>query len=216
MQRIKKLLDDKKPLTWIFYGDSITHGAFHTFGWRDYPELFAERVRSEIGRPMDMVITSAISGDNTQGLLNSFDWRVARFKPDVVFIMIGMNDCAESCPVTLEDFTRNLRELADKTNHLGAIPVLQTTCPILPGQAPDRALHLPSYMEAVREVASAGNWPLIDHDSYWQQNLDKLFYWMSNAFHPNENGHRVFTRTIFESLDILDDENSATCRLFVP
>ena len=31
------------PWTWLFYGDSITHGAAHTHGFRAFPEIFAER-----------------------------------------------------------------------------------------------------------------------------------------------------------------------------
>ena len=62
MQRIHKLLSSPKPLKWLFYGDSITHGAFHTFGARDYTELFSERIRGEMTRAQDIVIKTALSG----------------------------------------------------------------------------------------------------------------------------------------------------------
>ena len=39
------LANRSRPLTWVFTGDSITHGAKHTAGCRSYPEHFAERVR---------------------------------------------------------------------------------------------------------------------------------------------------------------------------
>ena len=46
LNRIRALLADKShPLTWVFTGDSITHGAKHTHGSRTYVEHFAERVR---------------------------------------------------------------------------------------------------------------------------------------------------------------------------
>ena len=38
----------KQQWTWVFYGDSITHGAAHTHGWRSFPEIFQERVRWEL------------------------------------------------------------------------------------------------------------------------------------------------------------------------
>ena len=141
MERVKKLFASNDPVKWIFYGDSITHGALHTFGQRDYVELFSERVRFELARTMDIIITTAISGDNTRGLLNSFDWRVAQFKPDVVFLMIGMNDCNADNDIGIDEFESNLSELATKIDDLNAVPVLQTTCPILPGQAPERFPH---------------------------------------------------------------------------
>ena len=216
MERVKELLKDKKPLTWVFYGDSITHGSSHTFGWRDYTELFAERVRGELGRYMDMIIDSAASGDNTRGLLESFEWRVGRFNPDIVFVMIGMNDCSKDNPIDLEEFTENLRTLTSKIIDTGAIPVMQTTCPIIAHQAPEREPYFPAYMDAIRTVAEEKHLPLIDHTKYWQENEDKCFYWMSNAFHPNEMGHRVFAQRIFQSLNIMDMENSYTCRLLIP
>ena len=216
MERVKKLLKDEKPITWVFYGDSITHGSSHTFGWRDYTELFAERVRGEMGRTMDMIIDSAISGDNTRGLLESFDWRVGRFNPDVVLIMIGMNDCSENNPIGLDEFTENLRKLADKIIDSGAIPVMQTTCPVIQGKAPDREPYLPAYMDAVRKISDEKRLPLIDHTQYWKENEDSMFFWMSNAFHPNEMGHRVFAKLIFQSFGIWDIENSWACKLFIP
>jgi lysophospholipase L1-like esterase len=215
MERVKKLFESDAPVKWIFYGDSITHGALHTFGQRDYVELFAERVRFELARTMDIIITTAISGDNSRGLLNSFDWRVAQFKPDVVFLMIGMNDCNVDNDIELEEFESNLSELATKIGDLDAVPILQTTCPILPGQAPERFPYFDSYMDAIRKVASARELPLIDHAQYWQEHPDSHFYWMNNAFHPNADGHRVFAQYIYRCLDIYDD-TSHSCRFHIP
>ena len=213
MERVKSLLADSKPRTWVFYGDSITHGGTHTFGVRDYAEHFSERLRSEMGRPQDVIIKTAISGDNTRGLLETFEWRVGRFNPDVVFIMIGMNDCADTNPIDLPEFESNLVKLCSKIDKLGAIPVLQTTCPILPGTSPERYPYFDDYMNVVRKVAAEANWPLIDHTAEWNAQTDKLYYKMSNPFHPNAMGHLAFAHTIFKALDIWDD-SSSTCRLF--
>ncbi|NOY75841.1 MAG: SGNH/GDSL hydrolase family protein [Kiritimatiellaeota bacterium] len=215
MKRVKSLFEDKKPRTWVFYGDSITHGAVHTFGGRDYAEHFSERVRTEMGRSQDIVIKSAISGDNTRGLLNTFDWRVSRFEPDAVFIMIGMNDCAEANPIDLPEFENNMVELCAKIDGLDAIPVLQTTCPILPGMSPDRTPYFNDYMNVIRKVAADAGWPLIDHTFEWERDSDKLYYKMSNAFHPNAAGHIAFAHTLFKALDIWDPA-SFTCQLFFP
>ena len=215
MKRIEKLLKSDAPIKWVFYGDSITHGALHTFGQRDYVELFAERVRFELDRTMDIIITTATSGDNTRGLLASFDWRVAQFQPDVVFVMIGMNDCSKDNDIGVEEFEGNLLELTTRIDNLGAVPVLQTTCPILPGQAPDRFPYFDSYMDIIRKVASDHELPLIDHARFWQEHSDSHFFWMSNAFHPNADGHRALAEHIYRCLDIYND-TSHSCRLHIP
>ena len=51
---IARLLADGR-LTWLFTGDSVTAGDQHTYGRRDYTELFAERIRYELGRISDTV-----------------------------------------------------------------------------------------------------------------------------------------------------------------
>jgi lysophospholipase L1-like esterase len=213
MQRITKFLKSADPIKWLFYGDSITHGALHTFGKRDYVELFSERVRFELERTMDIVINTAISGDNTRGLLAGFDWRVAQFKPNVVFIMIGMNDCSDENDITVEEFKSNLLKLTSMIDDLGALPVLQTTCPILPGQSPERSPYFDSYMDAIRNAALARKLPLIDHTRFWRDNPDNHFLWMSNEFHPNTDGHRAFAEFLYRCLDI-HDNTSRCCKLF--
>lgn len=214
MERIREILQGE-PAKWIFYGDSITHGALHTFGQRDYAELFAERLRFELGRPMDIVTTTAISGDTTRGLLEGFGWRVGQFQPDVVLIMIGMNDCSDGNDISFEEFGDNLGKLVKRLNSIDAIPVLQTTCPILPHQAPEREPHFDAYMEAIRQAAQQLDVPLIDHTAYWVEHADKHAYWMSDAFHPNEYGHRAFADLLYREFGI-HDPSSHACRLYYP
>ena len=215
MERIRRFLKSPEPVKWLFYGDSITHGALHTFGGRDYTELFAERVRFELGRTMDVVLNTAISGNTTRPLLEGFDWRVTQFNPDVVLLMIGMNDCSANNEVTLEAFSANLRELVDRIGALDSETVLQTTCPILPGSSQDREPHFDAYMDAIRNLARERDLPLIDHTEHWRRHSDKHDYWMSNAFHPNHHGHCAFARLLYDALDIYDPE-SHCCRLYYP
>lgn len=221
MTPVLDLLDSPGPIKWLFYGDSITHGAYHTMGWRDYTELFAERVRYEMQRYGDIVIKTATNGDTTRNLLESFDWRVGQFQPSVVFIMIGTNDCcvdASGIRVPLDEFRDNLETLISRIRGLnGAIPVLQTPCPLVSGGAPTREQNFPTYVEMIRSVARASEVPLIDHVLYWQELAeargDRSVYWMSDAFHPNEMGHRVFAELIFKRFNI-HSPDAGTGRFF--
>lgn len=221
MKNIHSLLRSPRPLKWVFYGDSITMGALHTMGWRDYTELFAERIRFELRRNDDIVIKSAYDGNTTRHLLESFDWRVKQFQPQVVFIMVGTNDCyegAEGPRVPLEEYKNNLKSLIKKTKRLKDCQIiLQTACPILSGGSPEREHNLTRYMAAVRQIAREDRIPLIDHLAYWQQKARKSgsaqYAWMSDAIHPNEMGHRVFAELIFKKLKI-HSPSSTICRLF--
>ncbi len=215
MHRISSILSRPEPAKWIFYGDSITHGAVHTFGQRDYTEHFTERLRLELGRTQDIVIKTAISGNTTRDLLATFDWRVASLQPDVVFVMIGMNDCSAARNLPLAEFRDNLKILAGRIQELGALAVFQTTCPILPNSNPDREGQFVAYMQAIRETAAALDLPFVDHEAYWKANASKHYYWMSNEFHPNGDGHLAFAHELFRQLGIFDPAAN-TCRLYVP
>lgn len=209
---LNSLISNEEPKIWLFYGDSITHGCKHLNGHRDYTELFEERVKGELSRRNDVVINTAISGNTTRDLLEGFEHRVSRFKPDVIFLMIGMNDCDKNKNLSLEEYEENLNKLINQMKALNTEVILQTTIPIIPGLAPEREFQFESYMEVVRGLARKYELPLIDHLNYWKG--CNCIFWMSNAYHPNEYGHRVLAHKIFKEMDIFDEE-SRTCRLYV-
>lgn len=217
IEGIKQLLARKEPVTWVFTGDSITHGAQHTKGWRSYPEHFAERARWELKRVRDIVINTGISGDRTDGLLADLDWRVLHLRPDVVSVMMGMNDCALG-EVGRELFRKNLTAITSKIMAAGAIPVLNTPNTIYLKNAATRG-DLPAYAQVVRDVAGATKAALVDHYAHWESakpDQEALLKWLEDqSIHPNVFGHREFARLIFQELGIFDEE-SPTCKLEVP
>ena len=214
---IKQLLAGGPPLTWVFTGDSITHGALHTLGWRSYPEHFAERVRWELRRVRDIVINTGISGNRTGDVLNDFEWRVARFQPNVVSVMLGMNDCTAG-EAGREAFGANLKEISRRVIAAGAIPLFNTPNPTYVKNAGGRS-DLPAYAALVRDVATAEKIPLVDHWQHWQRtkpDQESLLPWLEDkSIHPGVYGHREFAKLIFRELGIFA-ENSPTCSLEVP
>jgi acyl-CoA thioesterase I len=213
--RIFDLLKEKKnPLIWLFTGDSITHGAKHTHGFRSYPEVFAERIRWELGRVRDVIINTGISGNTTQTILGDFDWRVKQFKPHVVSLMIGTNDCAKD-RVAIKDFENNLFSLVKRFRESDAIPVLHTPNIIIAEKDPSRS-RLPEYVSVIREVAAKERVILIDNYQYWQQTLQsnsgaKVYRdWLNDPLHPDGEGHLEIARLMFRELSIFDPAAS-TC-----
>lgn len=211
MQRVQTLLGSEKPLVHLFYGDSITHGISATHLYRDYTQHYAEYIRGGgIARALDAVINTAISGNSTKDLLHSFADRAQKFRPDLAYLMIGMNDCSKKRPperqVSLDEFRLNLRELTRRFREMGTLVVLQTTCPVIPGSGPeDREFTLPAYMEAIRELASEENLPLVDHHAHWLARPAFPYNWMQDSFHPNEWGHLAFARYLLEQLGIQNE-----------
>ena len=216
LQSIQSLLKNPEPIRWLFAGDSITHGALHTMGWRDYVELFGERVRWEMGRMRDCVIKTACSGWRIGELRDDFEWSIAQYRPHVVSINVGMNDCtaktegrAEFEKVYLEVVGR----IREKTQ---AQVLLHTPIRILPSET-SRAPFLADYACAVREVAARTGTALVDHFADWEpfEANGWMAYQLSDAIHPNECGHRLMNRSLLKVLGIWD-EKTITGRLLIP
>ena len=216
LEKISQHLGSKAsaPWTWIFYGDSATHGAAHTRGFRAFPEIFAERVRWEMRFLYDVVINTAVSGQSTIQLLEPefYEWRVRRFNPDAVLIIIGGNDIIRL--KSTEQFQNNLVELVRRVRDDNAIPVLQTYGKILP--VPEKEEYMiryekwQEYNQCIRDVAAAESVILIDHNKYWNDNIPDektLKLWQGEAIHPGGKGHLEMAKLIFRTFNIFDPES---------
>jgi len=149
-------------LKWLFAGDSITHGALHTFGQRDYVQHFEERLRYELGRPFDLVIRTAASGWNLQTLQDAKETMIFQFDPQVVSINMGMNDASfglDGLDRFRSDYAALISEIRRRT---GAALILHTPNTVdLADQV--RGPHLSSYVEVIRALAVESDTVLIDH-----------------------------------------------------
>ncbi len=208
MEAITNLLKSEEPVKWLFTGDSITHGALHTYGMRDYVQIFEERVRYELGRGRDIVIKTGISGWWSQNILDDIQWNILQFKPQVVSIMVGMNDSTAGTEY-LDQYTSNCNTIIDQVQEAGAVVILHTTNPIPAGGDPCREPALPSINERIRSIAQQRNLILIDHNSYWlkswEQNPLRMLQWTDDPIHPNDFGHKAMAKLLFKELGIWDD-----------
>ncbi|MEO8127364.1 MAG: SGNH/GDSL hydrolase family protein [Bryobacteraceae bacterium] len=216
---VKQLLQGKEPLTWVFTGDSITHGALHTMGWRSYVEIFAERVRFELRRSRDIVINTGISGNRMTGLVPDAEWRVYRFQPQVVSLMMGMNDCVAG-PAGRETYRAELTKFLAMLIERKSLLLLHTPNPIvIIDPAKELRKDLPAYVDILRKFASDNAVPLIDHYQQWQEtrkDLYSMIYVLNDAnIHPNHFGHILLANLLFEKLGIFDPA-SRVCRMFIP
>ena len=233
---LSSLLTRPAPSTWLFAGDSITQGAVHTRGWRDYTQLFRERL-GEMVRNDDVVINSAVGGWGVESLAGRLEERVLRFRPDALFTMFGTNDAAQGAEY-LPSYEEQYAKVIETARSAGiGTVVVQTTVPMWPIDAERvielaryegeeleaaklrgfrmRLEHMAEYVGATREVAGRMRVPLIDHWAAWDAVGSGYGQLLDGRFHPNEYGHRLIAHTIFGACGMWD-ERSWTCRLFVP
>lgn len=214
--RIGQLLAGEAPLKWVFAGDSITHGAYHTFGHRDYVEHFAELIRWEKRRMRDAVITTAASGWKIINIAEDLEWSVLQYAPQVVSINVGMNDCPAG-PEGVEKFGADYRAVLDRIiSRIDTALILHAPNAIY--RTPDGVRNgVGLYGAEVRKIAAEYHAVLVDHEKDWlaAEQRQALMYWLSDEIHPNEYGHRAMAYTLFRELGLFDSE-SFVCRLLVP
>jgi acyl-CoA thioesterase I len=214
LDRLKTMLAGSEPITWLFTGDSITHGARHTYGSRSYPEHFAERIRWELDRRRDVVINTGISGDTTGGLLTDLNHRVLRFRPQVFSIMMGMND-AVTGPGGRDAFRTRYDEILGRVRRESSAVLVVHTCNPITSVDKSRQ-DLPAYVDIIREVARQQKVILVDQDKRWRARNTSLEYLLNDgSVHPNQFGHVLFTHLLCETLGIHDPQ-SQVGRLFIP
>lgn len=193
---LQRLAKRKQPVTWVFAGDSITHGCMHTDYLRNYQEYFAQAMKASPQRAQDIVVNTGVSGATTAELMQYFDAWVMDYRPDVVFICYGMNDCAAQ-GMTVETYRQNLGEAVRRIRASGAIPVLHTP------NTSRRQRNIVPYLEAARKLAEEEAVLFVDHNAFWSAHSREVKTLMSDAIHPNEYGHLLLCRYLLQSLELM-------------
>lgn len=219
MENVKRLLESTEPIKWLFTGDSITHGAYHTYGHRDYVQLFEERIRYEIKRTRDVVIRTAVGGWTAEDIFNDIDWNVIQHQPDVVSLMVGIND-ANKGPSYFPTFKASISGILDAVaSKTQAKIIVHTPNPTIPGMHENCEKNLPMIVEEIHRLASERGLPVVDNfaefQRAWAEVPLKIGAWMNDPVHPGVYGHRVLARLLLRELGIWDDE-ALSCRCLIP
>jgi lysophospholipase L1-like esterase len=134
----------------------------------------------------------------------------------VVFINFGANDCRYG-EAGLAAFKETYNAVLDRiVNEVGSLVVIQTPNGILKLDEV-RSPALPAYVETVRAIAAERDLLLVDHSARWAEVEPKgtMIFWLSDAVHPNEYGHRAMAHTLLHALELFDVESNV-CTLQVP
>lgn len=212
LSQLTSALAADAPLTWVMTGDSITHGLIHTRGARNYVDHMHELIRGDLGRTSDAVVNTAVTGWRVPLVLDDFERRVATWRPNVVTLMIGTNDCSTvwiDPVVSPSSFGSDVESFVTRVRALGAIPVLQTPPAIDLLHAPDRS-RIGAFASVIREVATREEAVLVDQHSFFTEfsagtgpgNEETPWGLLDDAFHPNAAGHAAIALELARALGI--------------
>lgn len=119
----QKSLENAKPITIAFLGDSVTQGCFEVFRLNkeqletvfDYKSAYSTRLKEIINvlypNVQINVINSGISGDSADFGIKRLERDILSFNPDLCVVSYGLNDCYDK---SVETYTSSLDEIFKK------------------------------------------------------------------------------------------------------
>lgn len=176
--------------TIVALGDSVTCNG----GW-------TETVGDLVGCN---VINSGVSADRATEALLRFDSDVKAYSPDVVLVMLGINDCVQYyySDKTILSFKNELIQIYQKCIDIGAKVVF-----ITPNQIKVESLNYdryknygglpacyPKFIDTVKEVAEETGAYLVDIYSLFDESL------LCDSVHPNKEGYDIISSEISKCL----------------
>ena len=217
-EQLKNKMDNDDSLTWLFMGDSITHGSAYSLGQDTIAQSFEKYLRDDLKRTNDIVVNTAVSGATIDvsgsSTLATINERLNSYSPDIVSIMLGTND---STVLSVEQYRAQLQTLINKAKAKTDIVVLRSP---LPTQW-DRDARCREYTQVMKEVASemdcifidqytpfhnvVGKYPYMYQDQYFVYG-DNCVFGQGKALHPGANGHLMMTKQFIEGIGILDED----------
>jgi lysophospholipase L1-like esterase len=200
LPKIAQKLAAKEPLTIACLGDSVTGVYYHTGGRRAYPEMVAVALRQVHPDAPVTIVNAGISGNTTIDALNRLKKDVLDKRPDLVTVMFGLNDMVR---VPLADYQANLKSIIEQCRAAGAQVMLCTPNAIIDsgGRSTEQLVN---FCAAMREVGKQLDVPVCDcyaaHVALRDRDALAWRLMMSDAIHPNMDGHKLNAIAICQSL----------------
>lgn len=199
-------------LTWLFMGDSITHGAAHTYGYDSVSQTF-DKYLDLIGRPQDVVINTAVSSATTKSTLSGIQYRLKQYKPDVVSIMLGTNDSVPGQSISVDTYKTNLESIINTIKEINPNAII-----ILRSPTGNKASGRPvaGYCEKMKEAAAAQNLIYIDQYTEMQKAFD-TYTWASatnpilasgDKLHPGAITQLAMAKKFIKAVGLWNEDNA--------
>ena len=190
-----------KELKIVFQGDSITDAGrdkrnYHQMG-NGYPKYAAEQIAQDFPEVSFEFINQGISGNRTSQLFDRFYSDALSFEPDVISILIGINDIwhrygAGKIATTDLQLATNYRAILERIRRESNAKIMILSPYVL--DAEDKA-HMKKDLETVlpiiRELAKEFADVYVPLDELFEEALKtqpEPRYYSADGVHPNANG----------------------------
>ena len=190
-----------KNIRLLFQGDSITDVGRDKRNFYDlgpgYPKFVAEALRSQYPDTTFEFINLGISGNRTDQLFDRLYPDAIALEPDVISILIGINDIWHRCPpncvmTTDEQIELNYREILKNIKKHTNAKILILEPYLLDSESVSEVKKdIGSLLTIVRKLADEyadAYVPLQDLFAAVLENQPAPQYYSADGVHPNENG----------------------------
>jgi acyl-CoA thioesterase I len=196
-----------RPVIYLALGDSYTIGTGATHESRNFPSVLAGFVEEATGRTVRLV-NPAVNGFTTIDLLAKEIGFIDDLKPDLVSVLIGVNDLVRGR--TVAEYRESLAEIYDAvgTLHLPGARVAAISIPdwsVVPAARdygdPRRLLEqTAAFNAAAREEASRRGFTWIDIMEVSRRGLRSPGWVSADDLHPGDPQYAAWAREIWDEV----------------
>ncbi len=182
-------------ITIVCFGDSITSGYSVR---RGFPSFWKEMLSKKYQKARIELINSGVSGDTTLDGLDRLDHAVLSYKPNLVTINFGINDCVMA--LELNEFEGNLVQMVKQIRSYTGSEILLLSSQPLQTSPYDKLIL--DYYNSIKHAAAQMNVGFVDIYAIW---LSKINQGMSidslilpGLDHPSEAGYKIMAEALME------------------
>jgi len=199
--------DAAQAVRYLALGDSYTIGTGATSEADNYPSILAARLTEATGAKVE-VTNPAVNGFTTSDLIDNELGYLARLKPQLVSILIGVNDLVQGR--TAEQYRKALVSIYDAVEALalGAGHVVAVSIPnwsVVPAAAtfgePHRLRRLTDTFNGIaQQEATARGFTWVDITSVSTSGHGSPGWISSDQLHPGDPQYAAWAEVIWESV----------------
>ena len=190
-------------LTYVALGDSLTAGVGVSQYEESYPYLLAQKIANQ--QTQVTLKNLGIPGFKTQDLINNSLEQAVASKPDVITLLIGVNDLHGY--ISKKDFQKNYQQilvtLSKKTTAkiyvIGLPPIGSNQLLLFPYNYYFR-WQTKQFNQTIKDLATQHNLTYIDLETPTAQvSKNTGPYYSIDSFHPSAQGYELWARIIYAS-----------------
>ena len=194
-------------IRYLALGDSYTIGTGASSSAHSWPSIIAERLRNQTGQKVELT-NPAVNGFTTLDLIREELPEVRRLKPDLVTILIGVNDLVRER--TPADYRASLVRIYDEVKKESAPDgrVFAVSIPnwsVVPAAReygdPEQIRHLTdTFNDIAQEEAVERGFGWIDITAASLSGLGTPDWIASDGLHPGDNQYAAWAEVIWHSV----------------